>query len=459
MTGHVRPSGPAPSARRACAWLALLSGALAVRALWLPAVERHGWEGHEAEYLAVFQGTWDGPWSTRVVPLLGWTYRALGRLGDGEGLLLALSLGLGLFSLAALVVLVRREAGPLAGWLAGALAAVYGNHAFWSSSAYNVIAPHAMLLAGLAAAGSRGPGGALASGLCLGAAVGARLELVALLPAALPLLRGLTWRRWLLWAGALLAVSIPSALPVLAPGAHPTGLVAEVRDALAMNLWPPLFLAPWSDPVPLGAALLLAGVGTARSPRAAASLWLLLLLGHASAAAFSDSGFRHALAGGVALSGLSALGLSALWQSVGTGPSARRTARAAAVALLGLLLATLLLDTGRIAARYYAPAAPLVADLASANPAPFDPASVVGCRVLCTSPARLPGEDGPLDVARRVGCWTWEEDWQHLRWTSLGVHDRALRVHRLFAPRALGMRAGGTNPDRPQRQVWRIDRP
>ncbi|MFH1468920.1 MAG: hypothetical protein ABIO70_31330 [Pseudomonadota bacterium] len=441
-------------------WVGLLGLALAVRAVWLPACTRHGWEGHEAEYLQAFQGTWQGGWSSRVMPLLGWLYRGLGLLTQAEGALVALSMAASLLAMAALVSLVRRAGGALSGWLAGGLVALYGNHAFWSSSAYNVILPHALLLGGLALLGGAGRGRTLASGLCLGAAVGGRVELAALLPAALPLLHGQPWSRRVLWAVAVAAVALPALLPLASGGAHPAGIWAEILPSLEQNLWPPLFLAPWDRPVPLALALTLAAVGLRRRSHTAWPLVLLLVLGQLSAACFADSGFRHALTAGVALCGLQALGLAAMlaWAREHGGRARLLFGIGAAVGLAGVLL-PLLADTAALARRYYAPAEQLIAELSAAAPGPWDPAAAVGCRTLITSPTRQPGEDGPLEVARGHGCWLWEEDWQHRRWTSLGVHDRAVRVKRLFAPIPLGLRTDLADQGRPPRLVWRIERP
>jgi hypothetical protein len=443
-----------------CAWVALLGAALAVRAGWLPALARHGWEGHEAEYLEVFRGTWQGTWSSRVMPLLGWCYRGLGLAADSDLTLVGFSLAVSLLAIAALVHLVRREAGPLAGWIAGGLVALHGNHAFWSSSAYNVILPHMLLLAGLALLGRPGCGRCLVSGLCLGLGVGGRIEIAALLPAALPFLRWQAWSGRVAWAGALVAVSVPALRPLVTPGAHPPGLGGELLPALAQNAWPPLYLAPWDRPVPLALAAALAVLGLRWRPRAALPLILLLLLGHLSAACFADSGYRHALASGVALCGLQGLGLAALLARARDceGRARRLFGAAAAAAFLGVL-APLLADTAEVARRYYAPSEEIIAELRASAPGSWEPADGAGCRALVTTPARLLGEDGPLEVARGHGCWLWEEDWQHLRWTSLGVHDRAVRVHRLFHPIPLGMRQDPSDPGRPPRLVWRIERP
>ncbi len=65
------------------------------------------------------------------------------------------------------MLLLLRTAGERPALLAGLLVALYGNHAFWSSSAYNVMLPHALLLVGLAALTGRGWGATLLAGLVL----------------------------------------------------------------------------------------------------------------------------------------------------------------------------------------------------------------------------------------------------------------------------------------------------
>ena len=434
--------------------------ALWVRACLLPAFGRHGWEGHEAEYLAVFRGDWQGGWSTRVVPLLGWIYTGLGTLTQAPEALLVLALVAGLASIFNLMLLVHRQVGPGAALLAGGLVALCGNHAFWSSSAYNVMLPHALLVAGLAVLIRGGWGALLGSGVLLGAAAAGRVELLVFcLPAAL-LLRGRGWLERIAWVAIIAMVFGLCALPMATQGAHPQGLWEQLPDALRINLLLPVFLQPFTAWPALLLASLFAAVATWRCPRPA-SFWLtVLVLGQTSGAAFADSGFRQALTPVVALCVLQALGVQALWRlGAQRSGAARWLPQAAAVLGMGVLVSLLALDSVDVAQRYYAPAPGLIAELEAASSNTFDASQDPDCQEINTSPARADGELGPFEVRHWDRCWLWVEDFQHRRWTSLGVHDRSRRMHHSFELTPLGMQRDPMDPGQPPRQVWRVVAP
>lgn len=431
--------------------------ALWVRAGLIPAFARHGWEGHEAEYLAVFQGDWHGHWSTRVVPLLGWSYRQLGRIGHHEHILVVFSLLLGLGSIAALVVLVRRLDGP--GLLAGLLVALCGNHAFWSSSAYNVIAPHTLWISALAALTWRGWAATVLSALLLGAAAGTRYELITLALPAMLLLHQRSWLQRICWALCVGSVWLGCLLPVLQPGDHPQGLLQETPQALLTNLLQPVFLQPWDVWYALVFALVMAALGLKRHRLLWALFVGIALTGHLTAAGFADSGFRQALTPGVALCVLHALGIAALADGARKLRGAARLARQCAAALaLAATVTLLVVATLSVATRYYAPSAPLMAELEAENPAPVDPAFLARCHSELLSQPTVGTPLAWADHSFSEGdCWHWKEDWQHRRWTSLGVHDRGMRLHRVFSMRAMGMQLDPDDPGRPPRQVWLIE--
>ncbi len=453
------PSAPGSRPRLGLpAWagfLSLLCLAAWVRAWGLPSLARHAYEGHEAEYLQVFQHSWEGGWSTRIVPLLGLVYRGLGHITQHPAAPLGFSLALGLISITALVFLVRGARGP--GLLAGLFVALYGNHAFWSSSAYNVIAPHALLLSALALLGWPGWWSTLVSGLLLGAAAGTRVELVALALPALLLLHRRSWPQRAAWLACAATVYGACLLPMLEPGAHPSGLLEQAPAALAANLATPVFLAPWDAPRILLPALALAALGCWRHRRLGALLVGVAITAHVTASAFGDMGFRHALLTGVALCGLQALGISALRDLARARQGWRLWAlmAASAVAFFQVVL-VLAHDTARVAGRYYAPSAPLMAQLEAENPAPVDPGWLERCAELITQPLAGPSRAAPFELDGDE-CWLWLEDWQHRRWTSLGVHDRGARMHHGFDMRPLGMVGDPTDPGRPPRQVWLLE--
>lgn len=438
----------------------ILALALAVRAWLIPALSRHGWEGHEAEYLAVFEGSWQGGWSTRVVPLLGGAYRALGSLTEEPTVLVLLALLASLVSIAALAQLLRHQVGTHQALLAALLVSLYGNHAFWSSSAYNVMLPHALLLLALALLSRPGWTATVGSGLLLGAAAGSRVELLAYALPALLLLRDRSWAQRACWVTVCAVVLGACLLPMGEQGAHPEGLLAGLPAALRLNLSLTVFLEPFSGGGALLLPLALAAVALWRHPRSA-SFWLaLLVVGHASSACFADSGFRQALLPGVALCVLAAQGVHTLWclgsQRSGAARWLPRTAAGVALAVVLMLLG---LDSADLARRYYAPAGPLLDELARANPQQADRTALEGCRELITTPARVEGQPSPFDDLDFDACWLWVEDFQHRRWTSLGVHDRARRMHRAFELEPLGMATELRDPGQPPRQVWRVRGP
>ena len=452
--------GPTQGGLAPYQWVGLLCAlalALWVRIGLIPAFPRHAWEGHEAEYLAVFQGDWHGAWSTRVVPLLGWVYRAMGAITTAPGALVALSLAASLASIAALVLLLRRQVGAGPALLAGALVALYGNHAFWSSSAYNVMLPHALLLGAMALLSARGWASCLGAAVLMGAAAGGRVELILLaLPAAL-LLHHRRWPQRLAWCGLTALVFAALAGPMLGEGAYPSGMDTQLADALRLNLALPVFLQPFSSAPPLALALLLAALGIRRYPRAGLTWLALFLVGHCSSAGFADSGFRQALLPGVALCALQAMGIHGIWQLAGDRRGAARALPCMAAGLsLAVVVSLLALDSLDVARRYYAPAPSLIRELEAVNPEPVHQADRDGCRELNTSPARDSDELGPLDVRDWDTCWLWLEDFQHRRWISLGVHDRARRMHYAFELQPLGMDRESEDPGQPPRQVWRV---
>ncbi len=434
-----------------------LALALAVRIGLLPALSRHGWEGHEAEYLAVFEGSWQGGWSTRVVPLLGWLYRGLGSITQAPGVLVALAVLFSMASIAALVLLVRRQAGAGAALLAGTLVALYGNHAFWSSSAYNVMLPHALLMGALLLASIGGWSTAVVSGLLLGAAAGTRPELVVFALPALLLLRRHSLVQRGAWLGSAALVFTALLLPMSQAGAHPAGLMEEAPAALGLNLGLLTFLAPFSHPTTLGLALVLAAVVVWRHPTAGL-LWLsLAVVGHVSAAGFADSGYRQALMCGVALCTLQAMGIAVLWRLGGQRKGAARwLARTAAGAGLVAVVLVASLDCVEVGRRYYADPGLMIAELSAANPAPITSQDLSGCIELIDTPARAEGEPSPFEPLDWSRCWIWVEDHQHRRWTSLGVHDRAARMRALFDLEPMGMLQDPSGGGQPPRQVWRV---
>ena len=386
-----------PDPRRLTAQLtgaaALGAAARWVRAGWLPrarprvagpaaADPRHRFDGHEADYLRAFQGEALEA-STRLYPTLAWGYAALGRLSDDPRLLIALSLCAGLAAVGAGGWTIGRRFGAAAGWWTAALMAASGPLAFWSSSAYNVILPQALLLAGCAAGGWPGA-------LLYGAACAGRVELALLAP-AVGLVAG--WR--------------------VAPGALAAGLMWPLMDTapavysplevLPANLLLPDLLGPLGAPV--GLLLVAAAARRAAWPLFAAAAWT-----HLVGACFDDYGYRHGLFGGFALAGALAVG--------GQGARWRQ-----ALPVVGLALS--LWGCAEVASWYYARDDLYAASLPALGPPPPCDAEIMDDPLHPDSHWSARG-DWP------AGAVCWGEEFHHRAWTSRALHPRRLRMRRLY---------------------------
>jgi len=437
------------------AWLAPALGftllALAVRFLWLPALTEHAFDGHEADYLDLFLGgRTPSRGGTVLYPAMQWLYWGLGRVLSGPGWLLAVAGAASLVSIAAAAGLTQQLFGGRAAAWTAALLALYGTHAFWSSSAYNVMIPLALTLVSLAALVAAGRGGgwgmSLLSGSAAALAVATRLEsLVAGLPALLFVLwrppRPLRVHLPLLLGGAALAAA--AVVPLVVPGGLP-------GEGEASFMWPVNvgllgYLAPWAGPwLPLLVIMALLGPpgpdhrlrarAIPRIPVGILLAWAVAV--HGTMATFDDLEYRHLLPAGVAL----ALVAGAVLGALRRGPAA----------LLGATLLVLLaLDTARLARLYYAPeerfAAALPADLPRIEARDRPPCTLVSEDARVAQEPQLshfnlldPEEAERLRAAGG-GCLQWCPDVQDWRWSSRGVRARALRLLHLYPARAVAV--------------------
>jgi hypothetical protein len=418
--------------------------AVAVRFLWLPVLGEHVFDGHEADYLEFFAGqrtpTRGG---TVLYPALQWFYWLLGKVLAGEGWLLVISGLAALGSIAGAAGLAQRLFGGRAALWTGLLLAAWGNHAFWSSSAYNVMIPLALSTLSLWALLRAGQEGALGFTLLSAAAgtlaVATRLESAAMaVPALLillrwpprPLLRHLP----ILAGGALLATA--AVLPLVYPGGMPGE--GEHRFMWPINLGLLEYLDPWSPLWVLPLALL----GCLAAPAPGDKLrvgsmdrWgVLVMLAwalavHGVMSSFDDYGYRHALPVGVAAAVVvgGALGALRRWP--------RWTLGAVLLALHGF-------ETASVAHLFYA------SEEAYIEALPADlPRLAVHERPDCaliSEEHRVAGDDqrshfnllDPAEAealrAEGQGCLHWCPDLQDWRWSSRGVRDRALRTLHLY---------------------------
>ena len=416
--------------------LVLIAAAL-VRAVVLP-LERHEFDGHEAEYRDIFLGI--RPLSqggTMLYPAMQWLCRGLGVLfAPHAGVLLAFSLVAGLVSIAALYGATRRLAGETVGLGAAIALAAWGNHAFWSVSAYNVIVPHALAwtaLWALAAAGDRPVAAGFLAGGAAALAVATRLESALVAPAGL-LLLALSWPRggWRMLPGLALGAIFGalSAYTVLYSGQTP----GEEQRALALSINRGLLVdfAPFDQPLLLGVVALGFGIGLVAAPRLFGPLGVLVVGTHLASASFDDYGFRHLLNAEAGVAAMLGALLGRRWGALPFGG-----------ALLGLAL-----HTRDVATRFYASEDALAAALEGLPELSWS--EVRSCALVCEDSRILPEEEQKshfnlldaeeTDALRAErGCVYWLYGVQDHRWSSRAVRDRALRLQRLYDMRLRGV--------------------
>ena len=389
--------------------------------------ELHVFDGHEAEYYDIFRGERSiSRGSVMLYPALQWLYAGLGQLGSHSWLLLSVSILGSLLSIVATYGIGRRLLGVRVGATAAFLLAIWGNHAFWATSAYNVSLPLAMGLVAIwgllvcADEEESTRAAALASGAAI-LAVSMRIEIVLLAPLGLllfsfrrPRLRRATLG--LLALGALLS-GIAVAL-ILSAGPLPGG--EERQEALLSNIGHLGFWAPldgWVGLACLGGAVL----GWRRNARVTAVLLLFLVGLHLAIASFNDAGFRHSVLGRWA----AAILLGALADSV--------TGRL----VLAAVSISVLLHTKDVAERYYLSEEEFGKSLAEAPNFPEEKLS--DCVLICED-SRVVSEGQQRshfnllypnpneDLWAEKGCVYWLFGVQDARWSSRAVRDRALRI-------------------------------
>ena len=422
---------------------AVLAGALAVRTLVLP-IWRHEYDGHEAEYLDLWMGTRElSQGGTMLYPAMQWLYRGLGTVAPDE-LRVRYTLD-GVVSIAALHGLLARLVDRRVALAASVALALCGTHAFWSSSAYNVILPHALAMVSLwAVAILARRGDALGAGLVAGGAaalaVATRLESVALAPVGLVLLivyRPPAWKRWLpplvLAAGLAVVAAGLVVLPggQLTPGSGQRALAFEDNATLLSYFAP--FDATWLLPVGLVALAL----ALRQRPGLFGALLALVVGSHLVFATFDDYGFRHLLNALAALCALFAVLVR--WKYT--------------LPLYFVALASLGWQTLDVRERYYASEESYAGTLDPTLPV----RTSTGDCALINEDSRIVLEQEQLShfnlldpaeaqrLREEYGCILWLQTVQDHRWSSRSVRARALRLEHLYelTPKAVVKRDNG----------------
>lgn len=448
----------------------LIAGvALLVRLVVLPALGRHEYDGHEAEYWDIFRGA--RPLSrggTVLYPAMQWLWAGLGAVLPAHPAVPVLLMVLvGVAGVLLYAGALSRRVGPAAGLGLGLALAVHPVHAAWSSSAYNVALPWTLLALSFAAverAQRPGFGGAAPWAL---AAASAGLALLCRLDAAAGLLLPLG----LLVEGELRAGRGPAHL--LRRAAHGLVIVLPIAVLVGFGVWPLvvpggvpgegerllslqsnlLWGAPYAELRSWPGALALAGaalLGARRSAGLALAAALAALLGHMLLATFDDFADRHALFLSPALLVAGAAGLE------GRGRAAPRLGRAAWAAVL----VSALLGLYELRGRYYGSEEALAAALSRVEPWAGLPqwtgpgAAPAGCAWVSEAGrfSAWSGREAPalsqfnlLDPAEAAalrgegGCMLLVLDLQDWRWSSRGVRDRSLRMQHLYALRPIAV--------------------
>ena len=444
-----------------CGGCALLG--LVVAALVIPALTRHGFEGHESFYLDVFLGRDNEEMHSSpllTAPLLRMLYLALAAIpGMPPASMVVVNLLIGAACVWIAGQLGRAMTGDrTAGVITAGMVALHPHQACWSSSAYQIILPLLLVLCAvlvlvLAIQRASWLLYAAAAGLWT-LAVATRIETVFLGPglAILVLLAGRqTLRDWRTWSPAVgLAVAM-GAVHLLRLG----GTVAE-RDAgepwayylgyfREHVLWPDLW-HPY-DAISAWPALLAGVVVLARGGRwrVLAGIAAVIVTFHLPYTVYYDYTTRHTLLSVVLLAVVGGMGVAHVWNGMGIleGVSARILAAALLVGCLTPSLVTL----SHYRARYYADSEQLVAAVdrsAWENRLDLDTYLEQGCylitewpnlweRTACGSHVNLADPlDRPQILEEHDGCVLWLYDVDNVVWTSRDVHMRAAKQEWLY---------------------------
>ena len=429
-------------------WWILGIVVLAVRLFWVPSMEFHTFDGHEAEYWDLFRGFREpSRGGTVMVPAMQWFWWLAGLvLPESHQLVIFLSSMIGLLSVAFFAGAMGHLLGARTGWLTGVLLALHPAHAAWSSSAYNVILPHlfgclAIYAASVTARRVSPPGAwgwVAASSLALSAALRLDSGSIAVVVVGMVLLvrpNGMSvWDRIRQWspAGAgCLAMTGLCAWPLIWPGQLPGS--GERSLSFGINIGFLDVYHPFDSVLGLGLLLVAVIIGLVRRYPQALPLVMVIVLHHLMMSTFDDFGERHAMVVVPALVGLVVIGMGAL----GT------------LGWLGIVLCVGLevMDLQDLRHRFYGSEPQYTAvidgpewqDLPRKEWTPELPGEcgwvAEDARVARKPPTSHFNILNPVEeqsLRSSDGCLLWCVDVQDWRWSSRGVRDRALRLAHLF---------------------------
>jgi len=448
---------------RARAWLiGSMVGAFLVRAVWIPALSRHLYDGHEADYFDVWRGVREGiDGGYRVSELMVSLYRWGGPWFDGSGQSLVMVQILFATLLLPLVWIWLKDltGSEAAGLWAGLLLTLDPVLGFWASSAYNIHQPVLLSVASLTVlerAFRRGSAGLLALALVLWAtAIAARPEALLIAP---PIL----WRLWV--HRRLLGRHLPWWIALLGPlpwilwpffVGKPAGGDRNPWAYMWEMFRQQILLVDYFRPYDHGLALIGVGIAGAllwrqsRIGRQVLGMSLaIVVIHHLAYAFFDDYGFRHTLLPRVALSCLMGVAVAGIRLERGT--------KAVQSALAATVIIPLVLATSDIAQRYYADAETFFQMEPAFQTAPyfrlethrhcvFIAESGYYQQFYHASHFQLYSRPERLKLREKYGaCVLYVYDLENFQASSRAIDGRALKIRKWFALELLGKRIDHT---------------
>lgn len=416
--------------------------ALLVRVVVIP-VSRHIFDGHEAEYLAIYRGDLElSQGGTMLYPAMQWLYAGVGHLFSSEWGLLGISTVASVVSVLVLSVTVSSITTRRHGIAVGVALSIWGTHAFHASSAYNIALPNmfaTLALYGIVSALMIDPGDAsgkrrrevvwlgLFAGAAAALAVSTRIESLFTAAFAIMFIASTKVRNIRLWGpGVCLgtALGVWAIIMVLQGGETPG---AESRGiSFANNVGNFVYWAPFDSLA--GVSVLAVGflLGIARWRGLFISIFATAVFTHLAFASFDDYGSRH-----VALFS---------WLAVIPATAFVVDKRTWVLGIpLALILGSQLSD---VATLYYQSEEDFEASISSELPL-MTVAELSECSLICEDGRVVPEAEqrshfnlfDPLEaeaIREETGCIYWLLGLEDTRWSSRAVRDRAKRLNYLY---------------------------
>ena len=432
-------------------WWILAAVGVVVRLVWIPSMQMHQFDGHEAEYWDLFRGFREpSRGGTVMVPAMQWFWWLSGLvLPESHGLVILISVTVGLIAIGLYAGAIGQLFGARLGWVVGGLLACNPTHAAWSSSAYNVILPHmfgavAVYAAAVSVRRVAGPGPwawLAASSLALSAALRMDSATVSVLvvglvlmvrPPSTSVLERV--RQWFLPGTVSVMLTALCVWPLIWPGQLPGAGERGLSFGLNVNFFDVYhpFHTSLGWVLVAGASLF----GVIRNFKKTLPFLLVLVVHHMVMATFDDFGERHVMVTIPALVGLVAIGMAEVGRLGWLG--------------IVVVLAMQVADLQDLRERFYGSEDTYISVLnepqwSDLPRKAWEPSLPGQCgwvaedsrvaRKPATSHFNLLNPAEEKTLRGENGCLLWCVDVQDWRWSSRGVRDRALRLAHLFSLR------------------------